>query len=165
VLYTVDPVTNLLALNTSPPPPTPITSGANNRPGDYRLLPISRISTFQLLTLPPAGNEPPSFASALPALHSLDLRALKARETAAITKLHEQENRRGKGVTKEAQDLFDAFHKTLPTRWVGTSIVISDSVAIDSPYGVRDCKFIGGTDGGEQALARVRKVVSIHWPS
>jgi hypothetical protein len=40
------------------------------------------------------------------------------------------------------------------------SIVISDSVIIDSPYSVNDCRRIEGVDGGEHALLRVRKVVS-----
>jgi hypothetical protein len=134
--------------------------------GDYHILPISRIQNFQLISLPatiPSSTEPtPPFTNAYPSLYPLDIRALRNRETAAVARLQEREQRRGKGVTKEAQDLFDAFSRTMPARWDGTSIVVADTVIISKPYQVDNCQPLTAEDGGVGgALARVRKVVSI----
>lgn len=66
-------------------------------------------------------------------------------------------------MSKEAQDLFDAFKRTMPTHWSGTSIVVADSVVIAAPYGVGDCKTLnlaGRDEVAGTALTRVRKVVS-----
>lgn len=127
-------------------------------------MPISRIQTFQLLSLAPAlnGADGGSFANAQPAIHALDVRALKTREANAVAKLQEQEARRGKGVTREAQDLFDAFSRTMPARWDGTSIVVADAVVISKPYHVDDCRPLAAGDSA--ALTRVRKVVSYQLP-
>ena len=101
--------------------------------------------------------EAPSFADAVPPVHALDIRALKTREANAVGKLQEGEAKRGKGVTREAQDLFDAFSRTMPTRWDGTSIIVADAVSIAAPYRVDDCQPL--VAGDTAALARVRKVV------
>lgn len=68
-------------------------------------------------------------------------------------------------MSKEAQDLFDAFKRTMPTHWSGTSIVVADSVVIAAPYGVSDCKTLnlaGKDEVAGTALTRVRKVVSVY---
>lgn len=70
----------------------------------------------------------------------------------------ESEARRGKGVSEEAQKLFDAFSRTMPARWDGTSIIVADAVTIASPYRVDDCRPL--VAGDMAALNRVRKVVS-----
>ncbi|OAX76932.1 hypothetical protein ACJ72_08775 [Emergomyces africanus] len=170
-LFTACPITNLIAINTSPSPPTPISSSAPalSHPSDYHIIPVSRIHSFQLLSLPPhsassssspAEQQNPSFANAYPSIYPLDIRALKNREAAAIAKLHEREQRRGKGVSKEAQDLFDAFSRTMPARWDGTSIVVADTVIISKPYLVENCRSLTADDGGPSAaLTRVRKVL------
>ncbi|KAL1997980.1 hypothetical protein VTN02DRAFT_270 [Thermoascus thermophilus] len=160
-LFTACPITNLVAINVSTPPPTPITAAnaSQAQAGDYHIIPVSRIQSFQLLSLAPSSNnaDGPSFTDAYPALHALDIRALKAREASAVAKLQEREARRGKGVTKEAQDLFDAFSRTMPARWDGTSIVVADAVTIAKPYRVDDCRPL--VAGDTAALMRVRKVV------
>lgn len=89
----------------------------------------------------------------------MDTRALKAREVKAVGEALDREARRGKGVTREAQDLFDAFSRTMPARWNGQSIVVADAVTIAAPYRVDDCHPL--VEGDIAALARVRKVVSI----
>ncbi|OJD22102.1 hypothetical protein ACJ73_06557 [Blastomyces percursus] len=169
-LFTACPITNLIAINTSPPPPTPMTSGtpALSHPSDYHIIPISRIHNFQLLSLPPhsTSSSPteqiPSFTNAYPSIYPLDIRALKNREAAAIAKLHEREQRRGKGVSKEAQDLFDAFSRTMPARWDGTSIVVADTVIISKPYHIENCRSLTTDNGGvSAALTRVRKVLEM----
>ncbi|PGH14279.1 hypothetical protein AJ79_03101 [Helicocarpus griseus UAMH5409] len=167
-LFTACPITNLIAINTSPAPPTPMTSGtpALAHPGDYHIIPVSSIQSFELLSLPPksassnAAEQVPSFSNAYPSIYPLDIRALKNREAAAIAKLHEREQRRGKGVSKEAQDLFDAFSRTMPARWQGTSIVVADTVVINKPYHVDNCRSLSPDDGGA-ALMRVRKVLEM----
>ncbi|KAB8234936.1 anticodon-binding domain-containing protein [Aspergillus alliaceus] len=152
-LFTACPITNLVAVNTA----------ADNKQtaGDYRIIPVSRIQSFQLLSLAPSSHnaDGPSFTDAVPPVHALDIRALKAREANAVGKLHESEARRGKGVTREAQDLFDAFSRTMPTRWDGTSIIVADAVAIAAPYRVDDCRPL--VAGDTAALARVRKVLEM----
>lgn len=64
-------------------------------------------------------------------------------------------------MSKDAQDIFDALVRTMPARWEGTSIVVSDSVIIEKPYRVENCRAVApGQGGGEAALGWVRKVVS-----
>ena len=111
------------------------------------------------MSLAPSANAPdgPSFTDAVPQVQALDIRALKAREANAVAKALEGEAKRGKGVTQEAQDLFDAFNRTMPARWDGTSIVVADAVTIAAPYGVDDCQPL--VAGDMAALNRVRKVV------
>lgn len=65
-------------------------------------------------------------------------------------------------MTREAQDLFDAFSRTMPARWDGTSIVVADAVIIAKPYRVDDCRPL--VAGDSAALTRVRKVVRISSP-
>jgi len=55
---------------------------------------------------------PSSFDEAVPSIARVDLRTLKAREQVAIQKIREKDAMRGKGVGKEAQDLFDMLAKT-----------------------------------------------------
>ncbi|KAL5339408.1 anticodon-binding domain-containing protein [Aspergillus crustosus] len=149
-LFTACPITNVVAINT-----------ADGTPGNYHIIPISRIQSFQIRSLAPSSQttETPSFSDAIPSLHALDIRALKAREANAVAKIQEGEARRGKGVTREAQDLFDAFSRTMPTRWDGSSIIVADAVSIPAPYRVDDCRPLVANDTA--ALARVRKVLEM----
>ena len=89
----------------------------------------------------------------------MDSSALQARLASAVSRLKDQEARRGKGVSKEAQEIFDRLSKTLPTRWDGTRIVVNDVVVIEAPYRSEDCR--AGTGAPKDSLGRVRKVVSI----
>lgn len=160
-LFTACPITNLVAINTKP---TPNPSDAKQaQSGDYHIVPVSRIQNFQILSLSSSSSSPtdhasPSFTDAVPPVQALDIRALKNREIAAIGKAMESEARRGKGVSEEAQKLFDAFSRTMPARWDGTSIIVADAVTIASPYRVDDCRPL--VAGDMAALNRVRKVVS-----
>lgn len=159
-LFTACPITNLVAINTSPSTPTADAKQAQS--GDYHVIPVSRIQAFQLLALPSSNSsDAPSFTDAQPSIQALDTRALKAREAKAIGEAMDREARRGKGVTREAQDLFDAFSRTMPAHWNGPHIVVADAVSISPPYRVDDCRPL--VAGNEAALARVRKVVSQHF--
>lgn len=158
-LFTACPITNLVAVNTKPSPNPADAKQA--QAGDYRIIPISRIQSFQLLSLAPSSNGPdgPSFTDAVPPVQALDIRALKTREANAIGKAQESEAKRGKGVTQEAQDLFDAFSRTMPTRWDGSNIIVADAVSIAAPYRVDDCRPL--VAGDMAALNRVRKVLEM----
>lgn len=156
MLFTACPITNLIAINTSPSPLSSDTKQTQS--GNYHIIPVSRIQSFQLLALPSNSSESPSFTDALPSIQALDTRALKQREAKAIGEALDREARRGKGVTREAQDIFDAFSRTMPARWEGPNIVVADAVTIAPPYRVDDCRPL--VEGDAAALARVRKVVS-----
>ncbi|PYI11385.1 hypothetical protein BO78DRAFT_393340 [Aspergillus sclerotiicarbonarius CBS 121057] len=149
-LFTACPITNLVAINTA--------DGKQTQAGDYHIVPVSRIQSFQLLSLP-SNADGASFSDAVPALHALDIRSLKTREATAVGKLQESEARRGKGVTREAQDLFDAFSRTMPARWDGSKIVVADAVSIAAPYRPDDCRPL--VAGDTAALARVRMVLEM----
>lgn len=161
-LFTACPITNLVAINTKPNPNP--SDAKQAQAGDYHIIPVSRIQNFQIISLPSSSSNntenSPSFTDAVPPVQALDTRALKAREATAISKVLEGEARRGKGVTQEAQDLFDAFSRTMPARWDGTSIIVADAVRIASPYRVDDCRPL--VAGDMAALNRVRKVVRIY---
>lgn len=111
-LYTADTQTNLVAVNTS-------TSTADTNPllpGDFVIIPISSIESFQLLSLAStATTDGPASAPAPPAVPTLskaDYAALKAREETAIKEMKERDASRGKGVSKEGQEIFDHFKRT-----------------------------------------------------
>ncbi|KAK5690956.1 hypothetical protein LTS12_028785, partial [Elasticomyces elasticus] len=162
------PITNLVAINTKPNPNPSDVKQAQS--GDYHIIPVSRIQNFQIVSLssssssaspssPTDNGGSPSFTDAVPPVQALDIRALKTREITAIGKALEGEARRGKGVSQEAQDLFDAFSRTMPARWDGTSIIVADAVTIASPYRVDDCRPL--VAGDMAALNRVRKVLEM----
>ncbi|KAJ5720868.1 uncharacterized protein N7483_008802 [Penicillium malachiteum] len=155
-LFTACPITNLVAINTAPAS----TSDAKQaQSGDYHVIPVSRINSFQILSLSSNSTESPSFTDAQPGIQALDTRALKAREIKAVGDLLDKEARRGKGVTREAQDIFDAFARTMPARWDGPNIIVADAVTIAAPYRVDECRSL--VEGDTAALARVRKVLEM----
>ncbi|KAI9595264.1 anticodon-binding domain-containing protein [Syncephalis fuscata] len=94
--------------------------------------------------------------SGLPPLAPLPIDRLRAREAKAIRDAHQTEARRGVGVNKEAQDIFDALSKTLPCRWHQQTIVVMDEVLIDAPYTVDNCK---ANASSSASLNRVKKVL------
>ena len=75
-----------------------------------------------------------------------------------LARIRQDDARKGKGVSREAQDIFDAMSKTLPTKWEGENIVVLDVVVIAKPYRSENCK--AGKGVHPQMLTRVRKVVS-----
>lgn len=105
-IYTACPITNLLAISS--------TSGAS-QPTSYNLIPIFRIQSFAILELPAsvsAQSITATFENVQPPIARADIKVLKAREEAAIRKVRERDSMRGKGVSKEAQDIFDALSRT-----------------------------------------------------
>lgn len=172
-LFTACPVLNIVAINTRPAP-TGSAPGAISQPGDYHIIPVSRIQSFQLLSLPSESGTS-TFATAQPPIGPLDVKRLEERERARINKLKEDERNRGKGVTKEAQAIFDSFKRmyvqdyllscyqntadgssNMPIRWHGQQMVVHDAVIINAPYRPEDCK---STGKNQEVLNRVRKVL------
>ncbi|KAF2012121.1 hypothetical protein BU24DRAFT_270165 [Aaosphaeria arxii CBS 175.79] len=155
-LFTTCNVTNAIAINTAPAPPNP-SAPLSSQPGDFHIIPFGHIVTFELVG--PGERAPESaagFDGALPSITKVDLEALKAREENTIREMKKKDAQKGKGVTKEAQELFDYIARTLPLRWAGTQIVVNEASLIDAPYGLNNIK---SAPGKEQSEAHVRKIV------
>ncbi|KAL9618887.1 MAG: hypothetical protein Q9160_006477 [Pyrenula sp. 1 TL-2023] len=154
-LMTADPITQLLVIATSPPPTDPSVTSLS---GSFHIIPIASLASVPTILSIALSSQTSSFTAALPALAPLPIAALRAREEAAIRAIKERDQKRGKGVTKEAQEIFDALGKTLPVAWKGTGILVSDSVLVEPPYRIGNCR---ATGGGDSALSRVRKVLEM----
>jgi hypothetical protein len=101
-IFTACRTSNILAICTSS------AASASSSPSDYHLIPVSRIQSIDVLSLPTTTNP----EEVQPSISRIDLKALKARETAAIRKIRERDATKGKGVTREAQDIYDALART-----------------------------------------------------
>jgi protein LSM12 len=66
----------------------------------------------------------------------------------------------GKGVTPQAQDIFDALEKTMPCEWKDTNIEVFGEVMIDSPYTLELCHFKEGSSRNAMMMDRVQTVLS-----
>lgn len=113
-IYTACPITNILAISGTSD------SASAAQPGAYTLIPVSRIQSFNILSLPtlpvvPGTSVSAIFENAQPPTARIDLKAMKAREEAAVRKIKERDAMKGKGVTKEAQEIFDGLAKTYVT--------------------------------------------------
>ena len=111
-LFTVDPLANLVAIRTNFPPSGAASTMQLTLPGDYHVIPISKVQSFQLLALarePTGESGVQDLGQAIP---KLDAASLKARERAAVERELRKEGSRGPGVGKEAQDIFDALGRT-----------------------------------------------------
>ncbi|KAF2848233.1 hypothetical protein T440DRAFT_174076 [Plenodomus tracheiphilus IPT5] len=159
-LFTACDLTHSLAINTAPAPPNP-SAPLSSQPGDYHIIPFAHLISFDILSL--AERTPESqhgFAGAQPTISKVDLAAGRAREEQTIREMKKKDAQKGKGVSKEAQDLFDAISRTLPTRWADTQIIVSDSVLIQAPYTLENIK---APADKVQAENHVRKVVEHYY--
>jgi hypothetical protein len=166
-------VLHIVAIDTRPPPPNPA-SNAASKPCDYHIIPFTRIATCQILSLQQSGDG--SIASALPPIGPVDTKQLQKREAQRIQQLKDEENDRGKGVSREAQAIYDALkkmydyhaypqlerdanditHSNIPVRWHNQEIIVQEHVIILPPYRPEDCK--AGKER-QDSLGRVRKVL------
>lgn len=61
-----------------------------------------------------------------------------------------------KGISPMGQALFKAFSRTMPTRWQGTSMVVSDTFIIDNPFsGPASITLVDGATGDIERMRRV----------
>jgi hypothetical protein len=116
IMFTADPLTNIVALNTTPAPPTPASSSTTSQPCDFHLLPVGQIQSFEIIKaaeqMDREEGSGPGFEGALPAIYKLDKAALEIKVKNAVKKQKEYDVSRGKGVSSDAQEIFDHFHKT-----------------------------------------------------
>jgi len=155
-LFTTCNITNAIAINTTPAPPNP-SAVLSSLPGDYHIIPFAHILNIELLG---AGERVegsvPGFDGALPSIAKVDLDAVRAREEATIRKIKERDAMRGRGVSREAQEIFDALARTLPTRWHDTDIIVNDAVIISKPYTLDDCR---APSDKQQSIPHIKKVL------
>ncbi len=102
-LHTACPILNMVVLNTRTISSSAPTTSA--QPADYHFFPISSIQQFQIMSLAASTD------AVQPAAMAVDGERSQEREQARVNKLKELELNRGKGVTKEAQDIFDALNR------------------------------------------------------
>ncbi|KAI4676877.1 hypothetical protein J4E81_011026 [Alternaria sp. BMP 2799] len=156
-LFTACNLTHAIAINTAPAPPNPSPASLFSQPGDYHIIPFAHIESFEIIgTGERVAESAAGFDGALPSISKVDLAALQAREDQTIREMKKKDMQKGKGVSAEAQELFDAISRTLPTRWADTQIVVNDSVLIQAPYTLDSIK---APADKHQAKAHVRKVV------
>lgn len=105
-LFTACPILNVVAINTALN-----AKPAANTPGDYRIVPISAISNVQVVSLAEQTPGKTGWAHAQPPIGKVDTAKLREREEQRIRKLKADESKRGRGVTAEAQALFNAMDR------------------------------------------------------
>jgi len=150
-LFTADPIINIVVINTR----APNSNTTANQNGNYQIIPISRVQNFSI-TRATEGNAQ-GIAATQPTVGAVDMKQAKQREEARIAKLQDEERHRGKGVTSEAQALYDSFKRiNMPIRWHNQEMIVHEAVIIPPPYRVEDCR--AGNDK-QEVLIRVRKVL------
>ena len=81
-------------------------------PGDYHVIPISKVQSFQLLALARDSTGESGIQDLGQGIRKVDAASLKARERSAVERELRKEGSRGQGIGKEAQDIFDALGRT-----------------------------------------------------
>jgi hypothetical protein len=159
-IFTVCPLNSAIAVDSTPVPPNPATAAAN-QPGDYHIIPLANIQSFKILSLAGLPARADGYGSGTPSgavnVTKVDMQALKAREEAEIQRLKQREEMKGRGVTKEAQEIFDHFNRMYQTRWHGTTIIVDESVLVEPPYKTENCK--APKDKPAAALPQIKKVL------
>jgi hypothetical protein len=105
-LFAADPILNIIAIETS----GKVQSGQT---GDFSVIAVNQISNFIVSALPtPSNSKEASFENTYSNIGPVNTKTAKVRLDGEVKKLQEQEARRGKGVGKEGQDIFDVLVKT-----------------------------------------------------
>jgi hypothetical protein len=111
-LFTACNITNAIAINTAPAPPNP-SAPLSSQPGDYHIIPFAHILSFEIIGPGErASDAAGGFDGALPSIAKVDMAAIHAREEQTIREMKKKDAQKGKGVSREAQELFDAISRT-----------------------------------------------------
>lgn len=105
-LFTACPLLDLVVINTRT-----ADSATPQGAGDYHLIPVSRIQTFHVVELAGSGAESNGYSTAQPPIGPVDIKRLEKRAADRVRQLQEEEKNLGKGVTKEAQAIYDSFKR------------------------------------------------------
>ena len=85
---------------------------------------------------------------------TVNMDKIKAFETKSLRSAAQDASKIGVGVSKQAQQLFDALSKTYRCAWKGKNILMVDTeIQIEPPYTAESCF------GPSTAVARVKRVV------
>ncbi|KAJ8109202.1 hypothetical protein OPT61_g7632 [Boeremia exigua] len=159
-LFTACNTTNAIAINTAPAPPNPSAS-LSSQPGDYHIIPFAHILSFEIIGLGGRAQEQNAgFDGAVPSIARVDMAALMAREEQTIREMKKKDAQKGKGVSSDAQEIFDILARTLPTRWANDQIVVNDAVLVQPPYTLDS---IRAPAGKEQSVVQVKKILERHF--
>ncbi|KAI9489033.1 anticodon-binding domain-containing protein [Zychaea mexicana] len=149
-IYTYDRMTNSIALECSPDN----TQHQSRKGLPFRIIKISHIK--EVLANDEGNSSGGGDGGNYLPISYVHVERLDARESSGVKHMRQRVAKMGVGVTKEAQDIFDALSKTLPCRWSNDIIVVLDEVLIQPPYGIENCK---ANASSAASLARVKKVL------
>ncbi|KAK5169109.1 uncharacterized protein LTR77_006418 [Saxophila tyrrhenica] len=150
-LFTACPTLNIVAIDTR----SNSAQGSTAQPGDYHMFTLSKIQSFQVLSTADTGNAGNSIVTA--PIAPVDTKRLQQKAQARIDKLKEAERDQGKGVSKEAQAIFDSLKRiNMPVRWHMDQMIVHDAIIITPPYRVEDCK---APKEKQEVLIRVKRVL------
>jgi protein LSM12 len=119
-----------------------------------RMLPGSQVS--ETLEVKPAPKDTVDMS-----LPKVDVSRSRAREEEAVRKVEQQLHKIGVGVSREAQNVFEALDKTMSCVWEGRDIIVLDEVRIPAPYTPDACQCLQRTDHAQGVLVRVQKVLAL----
>ena len=85
---------------------------------------------------------------------AIDLELLEKKERLALETAKNAIKKLGKGVSHEAQEIFDALNKTMPCEWEHKNILVLGEVLVKPPYSQDSC-----FSENEAGLTRVKKVL------
>jgi protein LSM12 len=144
-------------------------------PGNYHLVSLVNVTGFEIVQ--PAGEG--ETEQPVQSISKAENDALNSREAHAIRELKKWESTRGKGVSKEAQDIHDHIMRTyvflhsslrrrlmliyfysLPTRWINKDIIVNECVILEPPYRPENCK---APKDKQAALDQIKKVIEGYW--
>ncbi|KAA1111666.1 hypothetical protein PGT21_007788 [Puccinia graminis f. sp. tritici] len=129
----------------------------------YRMIKVNQIKDLQVGSLlePLPPNPSGLIPKILEPVRPIHVTAIAMREAQAVAADDAKRARIGHGVSRWAQEIFDALGKTLPVRWHQTSIIILDDVLLPGPfYRSEDVKVSGGN---ADRMSRVKQVLEGEW--
>ncbi|KAI9623392.1 hypothetical protein H4Q26_014559 [Puccinia striiformis f. sp. tritici PST-130] len=161
-----------LKLNEGPPNTTTTTTGVNDRsveesPGNskgkhnYRMVKVNQIKDLQILSIHLNLTSNGLVSKILEPVNHIHVESIKMRQSLALENLDLQRARIGLGVSRWAQEIFDALGKTLPVRWHQTSIIILDEVLLPGPY-YRSID-VKANQTNQASMSRVKQVLDGEW--